>query len=62
VAFAALYTLSSRLRNLRLEPLAHATLSPARAAERVAAGELTQEQADRLSGRAAEVSIHARGD
>jgi MFS family permease len=62
VAFATLYTLSSRLRNLRLEPLAHATLSPARAAERVAAGELTQEQADRLSGRQAEVSMRARGD
>ena len=53
VVLAALFTLSSRLRSLRLEPLPHAELSSVRAAELVASGEITEEQADELSGRAA---------
>lgn len=59
-ALATLFTFSSRLRTLRLDPLAHAELSPVRAAELVAAGEITQEQADLLSGRTAEPPVPAR--
>ena len=44
------------LRDLRMDPLAHADLSRSRAAELVAEGKLTQEDADRLSG------VEARGD
>ena len=61
VALVTLFTLSSHLRELRLEPLAHAVLSPVRAAELVATGELTQAQADQLSGRAEEAVLPAGG-
>jgi MFS family permease len=53
VVLTTLFTLSSRLRSLRLEPLAHAELSSVRAAELVASGEITEEEADQLSGRTA---------
>ena len=45
-----LFALSSRLRNLRLDALDQVELSPAQAAARVAAGTLSQEDADRLTG------------
>jgi hypothetical protein len=51
VLLLALFALTPRLRGLRLDPLERAALSPVRAAELVASGQLTREQADRLSGR-----------
>jgi MFS family permease len=41
---------SERLRNLRVMALGRAELSPVRAAELVAQGKLTQEEADRMTG------------
>jgi predicted MFS family arabinose efflux permease len=41
---------SERLRNLRVMALGRAELSPVRAAEMVAQGKLTQEEADRMTG------------
>ncbi len=49
-ALVALFACSRQLRTLRLDALSHADLSPVRAAELVAEGKLTQEEADRLSG------------
>lgn len=52
-AVVLFFALSTRLRRLRVDQLAEVELSPAQAAQRVAAGLLTQAEADRLSGRAA---------
>ena len=41
---------SARLRNLRIAPLGRAELSPIRAAELLAQGKITEEEADRLTG------------
>jgi MFS transporter, DHA1 family, staphyloferrin A biosynthesis exporter len=46
----AIWTLSARLRNLRLDRLRQAQLSNVQAAVLVAEGKLTQEDADRLTG------------
>ena len=51
VVLAAIFTLSRRLRDLNVEALGQADLSPAQAARLVAEGVLTQEEADRRSGR-----------
>jgi MFS family permease len=45
------FLLSTRLRRLRVEQLTQVQLSPAQAATRVASGQLTQAEADRLSGK-----------
>jgi hypothetical protein len=44
--------LAPGLRKLRIEPPAEAALSPVQAAAMVAAGRITQEEADRLTGEA----------
>jgi hypothetical protein len=49
VILLILFGLVRPLRELRLDALAHAELSPVQAAALVAAGKLTQEDADRLS-------------
>lgn len=49
----AFFAFSSRLRNLRVDELAHAELSPAQAAGLVAEGKISQAEAARLTGRAA---------
>jgi MFS family permease len=41
---------SARLRNLRVDALGRAELSPVRAAELLAQGKITEEEADRLTG------------
>ncbi len=46
----AMFWLSPRLRNLRLDALTRADLSPAQAAALVAEGKITQAEADRLVG------------
>ena len=46
------FALNSRLRNMRVAALAYAEMSPAQAAELVAEGNITQAEADRLTGRA----------
>jgi MFS family permease len=53
VLLVLLWGLSPRLRGFRLEALARTELSPARAAELVASGRISQEEADRLTGEAA---------
>jgi len=45
------FALSSRLRHLRVEALAHAELSPVQAAALVADGKISREDAERLTGR-----------
>ncbi|MFQ5380347.1 MAG: MFS transporter [Dehalococcoidia bacterium] len=50
VAIVLLFTFSRRLRTLRLASPGHSELSPVQAAELVAVGKLTQEEADRLTG------------
>lgn len=47
------FSLSPRLRNLSVDALAHAELSPSQAAALVAAGKITEREADRLTGREA---------
>lgn len=56
-----LWGLSPRLRQLRLDVFEKAELSAVRAAELVAQGKLTREEADRLMGRARTPSSHAAG-
>ena len=51
VVLAAIFTLSRRLRDLNVEALGAVDLSPAQAARLVAEGVVTQEEADRRSGR-----------
>lgn len=51
VVIGVLFAASSRLRGLRLEAPEAAELSPMQAAALVASGEITREQADRLTGR-----------
>ncbi len=46
----AIFTFAPRLRGLRMDVLDRAELSPAQAATLVAAGKLTQQEADRLAG------------
>jgi MFS family permease len=48
VVMALWFGLNSRMRNLRLDQLAHADMSRAQAAQLVADGKLTQEEADRI--------------
>ena len=48
---ATIFTLAPALRNLRLDALSRAELSPIQAATLVAEGKLSQVEADRLSGR-----------
>ena len=50
-ALALLWGSSARLRNLRLDVAEAAELSPVRAAQLVAEGKLTQEEADRMTGK-----------
>ncbi len=58
---AVLWTLSTRLRRLRVEQLQESQMSAARASQLVAEGKLTQEQADELTGeRARREAIEAR--
>ena len=45
------FALSSRLRHLSVDALAHAELSPAQAAALVAQGKISQDDAERLTGR-----------
>jgi MFS family permease len=52
VLVLAVFSLSGRLRNLRVGALEEAEMSPAQAARLVAEGKITREEADRLSGRA----------
>lgn len=47
-----IFGISGQLRSLRMENLGRAEMSPAQAAELVAQGKITHEEADRLSGRA----------
>ena len=49
-AVLALALFAPRLRRLRITALAHGNVSPAQAAALVAAGELSQEEADRMAG------------
>jgi MFS family permease len=51
LALFALWGASPRLRHLRLDALGTAELSPVQAAQLVAEGKLTQEQADRMTGK-----------
>ncbi len=51
VVLAVIFTLSRRLRELNVEALGAVDLSPAEAARLVAEGIVTQEEADRRSGR-----------
>jgi MFS family permease len=51
IVIGALFAVSSRLRSVRLDALAVAQLSPSQAAAQVAAGTLSREEADRLTGR-----------
>jgi MFS family permease len=53
VVLFLMWGVGGRLRNLRLDALGPAAMSPVRAAELVAAGKLSQEEADRLTGEAA---------
>jgi MFS family permease len=62
LALLAFFALSPRLRNLRLEALAHAELSPSQAAALVAEGKLSPEDAERLTGRAAGRATEAPPD
>jgi len=48
IIMALWFGLNGRMRNLRLDQLAHAEMSPAQAARLVAEGKLTQEEADRI--------------
>jgi hypothetical protein len=50
VLLLLVFGLVKPLRNLRLDALEHAELSPVQAAAMVAEGKLSQEEADRLSG------------
>jgi MFS family permease len=50
VVLFLMWGFSERLRNLRVMALGRAELSPVRAAEMVAQGKLTQEEADRMTG------------
>jgi len=52
IALLLFFALSARLRDLRVEALAHAELSPSQAAALVAEGKISREDADRLTGRA----------
>jgi polyhydroxyalkanoate synthesis regulator phasin len=52
---------SERLRNLRVLALGRAELSPVRAAEMVAQGKLTQEEADRMTGQVRNRGTSAAG-
>jgi MFS family permease len=51
LVLATMFVLSPALRNLRLEALRRAELSPVQAAALVAEGKISQAEADRLSGR-----------
>jgi MFS family permease len=53
VVLFVMWGMSPRLRNLRLEALGPAAMSPVRAAELVAQGKMSQEEADRLTGETA---------
>lgn len=59
VVMLGVFTMSTTLRNLTLSPLAHAELSPSQAARLVEEGRITQEEADRITGRDSE-AIPAR--
>jgi MFS transporter, DHA1 family, staphyloferrin A biosynthesis exporter len=61
VTILVLWTISARLRGLRVEQLAESELSPLQAAQLAAAGKITQDEADELSGeRSRRASIAAR--
>ena len=54
VSLLVFFALSAQLRGLTVEALAHAELSPAQAAALVAEGKISPEDAERLTGRAAQ--------
>jgi hypothetical protein len=54
VSLLVFFALSAQLRGLSVEALAHAELSPAQAAALVAEGKISPEDAERLTGRAAQ--------
>ena len=51
ITMLSAFVFSTTLRNLRLTPLEERDLSPAQAARMVAEGELTQQEADEITGR-----------
>jgi len=51
ITMLSAFIFSTTLRNLRLTPLEHRDLSPARAAKLVDEGKLTQQEADEITGR-----------
>ncbi len=52
LVLALMWAASPRLRKLRIDPMKQSQMSPVQAAQLVAAGKITQEEADRLSGEA----------